>query len=106
MKWVPKAIILAPPSSIPIIPVVSDVLAILEVPSPIEEKISWRHEVNTCIHNDLEMRYDPKVDSYHMWDGENEESTCLFYHVDGDGLTLTKGGNISLGNWQLLLDAS
>lgn len=51
------------------------------------------------------MRYDPKMDSYHMWIGENGESRRLFYHMDGEDLSLTKRATIGLCNWQLLLDA-
>lgn len=56
---------------------------------------SWMHEAS-------KLRYSPESETYHMFVGDDDgERRCIFYHNDGEGLTLTRDGELYDANRNL-----
>lgn len=112
LSWIPKSKAPFVPATIveEVAPVIVEESVAPETPNYVNTEVSaeddilyWDSDERTWIHIDTEMRYDPVLDNYHMFVGEEGESRRLTYHVEGEGLTLTTTGAEGQSNWQLFM---
>lgn len=114
MKWVPKICPVSIVSSSKIVPshivdhYVDDIDATLVAPAIalLSFDISWDSSNLAWLHEPSEMRIDLKNGSFYKFVGGDEEDRRLFYHVEGEGLSLMGLGKFGDLNRSLLADVS